>query len=105
MAGFLRKLLGENKSTEEQFEVIISEIDDSPNKLFIWQFPDFTDDELEDVFEDDLRDMLEYDMKSHHVLVSGQVDVDELLVEEGVVIKERDSLYRKIKEREDDNSA
>lgn len=96
---FLKNLSGGSEEVEG-FEVILNEITDSPDKLFIWQFKDLHGDELEDIWEDELRDILEYDFQSHHVVLNGEVDIHEMLVEEGNVIRERDKVYRKVKEHE-----
>lgn len=93
-------LYGDSSSAQEQFEVIVKELTDSPDKVFVWQIPGLTEDELDLLWEKELADVLSHGMDSQHVVVNEEIEVDELVLRDGNTIAVRDDIYRAIEEEE-----
>lgn len=102
--GILNRVFG-GEDVEDQFRIIIDELTDSPDKVFVWQFPGMMNEDLELLLENEgLRDILSHDMQSHHVLTTAEVEIDELVLRDGNTIVLRDDIYHAIKEKEDGTS-
>lgn len=98
--GFLKTfLVSPQQSEEEQFELIVSEIEDHPDKLFVWQFPgDMTDEEMRKKWDEYLEDTLSYGMKSEHIAINWKVDIDTLVAEDNNVIRAREEVFKELTE-------
>lgn len=96
--GILSKLFGGGGG--DVSEVIINDLDDSPNKLFVWQFIDWGVEEIEEFYEEELEDIVTYGMQAEHVFTNTEVEIDEIRIEDGNLIRIRDDVYSYIQEEE-----
>lgn len=94
----LRKIFGESPSMEEQAEIILSEITDSRDKVFVWQFLGWDETEMQKFYEEHLEDVLAHGMHSQHVVVSDRVEIDEIVIDDVNPVKIRDGVYEYVKE-------
>lgn len=101
--GIMTNLFGDSEK-EERIETIISELEDSPNKVFVWQFSGIDERELGELFDEELE-AIGADMQAHHIFMTGDVDIEEISIEGIHPIKVRDSVYEYVKEEEDADSS
>lgn len=101
--GIIGRIFGgssrEGPEKVDDLEIIISELNDDPTKLFVWQFPQWDSREVENFYEE-VEDRLVYTTQSEHILVAGEVEIEELIAEDGNVIRAREEIFKELTEDE-----
>lgn len=98
----LKKLFGggTTETEEDQFRVIVDDLTDSRDKVFVWQFPGLTQPELEELYEDVLQDVVTRGMLAEHVFTTAEIELDELILDGQNPIQIRDNVYSLLAEEE-----